>query len=47
MILSFRCAETQALFEIGHARRWSAVAMRKLGTLNAAVTLEFFALAAG
>lgn len=44
MILSFRCAETQALFETGRSRRFAGmatVAMRKLATLNAAVTLEF------
>jgi toxin HigB-1 len=44
MILSFRCPETQALFETGRSRRFSAiarVAMRKLATLNSARTLEF------
>jgi len=44
MILSFRCADTQALFETGRSRRFAAiatVAMRKLAALNAAATLEF------
>ncbi|MEO5596557.1 MAG: type II toxin-antitoxin system RelE/ParE family toxin [Lysobacteraceae bacterium] len=44
MIQSFRCAETQALFETGKSRRFSGiakVARRKLAMLNAAATLEF------
>lgn len=44
MIRSFRCKDTQALFETGRSRRFSgvaSVAMRKLAQLNAAVTLEF------
>ena len=44
MILSFRCTDTQALFETGRSRHFAAVAsvaMRKLVALNAAVTLEF------
>lgn len=44
MIKSFHCAETQALFETGKSRRFSAiarVATRKLTQLEAAVTLEF------
>lgn len=43
MILNFRCAETQALFETGGSRRWSAilsVATRKLAMLHAAVELR-------
>lgn len=43
MILSFRCAETQALFESGSSRRWTNVlnvATRKLAMLNAAVELR-------
>ncbi|WP_374287027.1 type II toxin-antitoxin system RelE/ParE family toxin [Pseudomonas fluvialis] len=43
MILSFRCAETQALFESGSSRRWANVlnvATRKLTMLNAAVELR-------
>lgn len=44
MILSFRCADTQALFETGKHRRFSAVAQvatRKLAQLDAAETLDF------
>lgn len=44
MIKSFRCPDTQALFETGKSRRWSnilSVAERKLTQLNAAVTLDF------
>ncbi len=44
MIKSFRCAETQALFETGKSRRFSGVAnvaMRKRAQLDAAETLEF------
>ncbi|MDM8350326.1 type II toxin-antitoxin system RelE/ParE family toxin [Pseudomonas sp. sp1636] len=43
MILNFRCAETQALFETGDSRRWRsflAVATRKLAMLHAAVELR-------
>ena len=43
MILSFRCEETQALFESGSSRRWANVlnvATRKLAMLNAAVELR-------
>ncbi|OXM41549.1 plasmid maintenance system killer protein [Pseudomonas fluvialis] len=43
MSLSFRCAETQALFESGSSRRWANVlnvATRKLTMLNAAVELR-------
>jgi len=43
MVRSFKCADTQALFETGKARRWAAilsVAERKLGMLNAAVELN-------
>ncbi len=43
MILSFRCADTQALFKTGRSRRFSAianVAERKLGVLNAAHELR-------
>ena len=44
MIRSFSCKDTQALFETGRSRRFSAilgVAERKLAQLNAADTLEF------
>ena len=44
MITSFRCAETQALFETGRSRRFRAivkVATRRLAQLDAAETLDF------
>ncbi|MDH4609692.1 type II toxin-antitoxin system RelE/ParE family toxin [Pseudomonas sp. BN102] len=43
MILSFRCQETQALFETGDSRRWRNilnVVTRKLAMLNAATELR-------
>ena len=44
MIQSFKCADTQTLFETGKARRFAnitEVAERKLTQLAAAMTLEF------
>ena len=44
MIKSFRCPDTQALFETGTNRRFSGianVAMRKMAQLDAAETLDF------
>jgi len=44
VINSFRCADTQSLFETGKCRRFSGivkVATRRLAQLDAAQTLEF------
>jgi toxin HigB-1 len=44
MIKSFRCKETQRLFETGRSKKFGAigkVATRKLAQLDAAETLEF------
>lgn len=44
MILSFKCAQTQELFETGKSRQFAnikQVAERKLTQLASAVTLEF------
>ena len=43
MIESFRCTDTQRLFETGNTRRWGGiknVAERKLAMLNAATDLK-------
>lgn len=44
MIKGFRCTDTQALFETGRCKRYSAivkVATRKLAQLDAAQSLDF------
>ena len=44
MIQTFRCKDTQTLYEGGHPRRFRAietVATRKLALLDAAKTMEF------
>lgn len=44
MIKSFKCADTQTLFETGKCKRFANianVATRKLAQLNAAETLDF------
>ena len=50
MIKSFKCPETQALFETGKSRRWHTVlnvAERKLTQLHAANSLEFLRMPPG
>jgi len=49
-ILSFRCKDTQALFERRSVRRWRSLesfARRKLELLDAAVSLEFLQVPPG
>lgn len=44
MIVSFKCRDTQTLFETGRSRRFRAIApiaMRKLRALHYAATLDF------
>jgi toxin HigB-1 len=44
MIRSFRCADTQSLYETGKSKRFrgiATVATRKLTQMDAAATLEF------
>jgi toxin HigB-1 len=43
MIRSFRCADTEALFRLGHMRRWAnieRVALRKLVQLDLAQSIN-------
>jgi proteic killer suppression protein len=43
MIRSFRCADTETLFKLGHVRRWKQIerqALRKLVQLDLALSLE-------
>jgi proteic killer suppression protein len=50
MIKSFKCPDTQALFETGKSRRWQTVlkvAERKLTQLHAANSLDFLRVPPG
>ena len=50
MILAFRCADTQSLFQRNRVKRFvniEAIARRKLDQLHAATTLEFLRVPPG
>jgi len=50
VIRSFRCSETQALFETGKSKRFGSIlkiATRKLTQLEAAATLQFLSTPPG
>ena len=50
MILTFRCADTQSLFQRNRVKRFvniEAIARRKLDQLHAATTLEFLRVPPG
>lgn len=50
MILTFKCADTESLFQRQRVRRFvniEAVARRKLSLLNAAMTLDFLRVPPG
>ena len=50
MILTFKCADTESLFQRQRVRRFvniEAVARRKLSLLNAAMTLDFLRIPPG
>lgn len=50
MILSFKCSDTQLLFDRQHVKRFKAferVALRKLVQLHAATTLDFLRVPPG
>jgi toxin HigB-1 len=50
MILAFRCADTQSLFQRNRVKRFvniESIARRKLDQLNAATTLDFLRVPPG
>ena len=50
MILAFKCADTQGLFQRNRIKRFvniESIARRKLNQLNAAVTLDFLRVPPG